>query len=106
MAINEQLIPNIMIGEKEADEAIDWRSLDDSDDIDNDEELEETPENVIEGLGFDPKEIEELTEDADFKESEHPRGQPGNAGQFAEKGTGTTSKSSTNIGNVKFKKAF
>lgn len=54
-----ETIPNIMIGEKEADEAIDWRSLDDSEDTDNDEELEETPEDVIEGLGFDPKEIEE-----------------------------------------------
>jgi len=54
-----ETIPNIMIGEKEADEAIDWRSLDDSDDIDSDEELEETPEDIIEELGFDPKEIEE-----------------------------------------------
>ena len=101
-----EIIPNIMIGEKEADEAVDWRSLEIDDDIDNDEELEQTPEDVIEGLGFDPKEIEDLenTEDADFKESEHPRGQPGNAGQFVEKGSGATSKSSTNIGNVKFKK--
>jgi len=61
METNEQLIPNIMIGSKEAEEVVDWRKFNDHDEdnIDNDEELEETPEDVIEGLGFDPKEIEE-----------------------------------------------
>lgn len=53
------IIPNIMIGNKEADEAVDWRNIETDDTEDTDEELEETPEDVIEGLGFDPKEIEE-----------------------------------------------
>lgn len=99
----EQLIlPNIIIGEKEADEAVDWRNIETDDTEDTDEELEETPEDVIEGLGFDPKEIEEITEDANFKETEHPRGQPDNPGQFVEKGAGASKPSS--MGNVKFKK--
>lgn len=56
----EQLIlPNIIIGEKEADEVVNWRDIEINDNEDDDEELEETPEDVIEGLGFDPKEIEE-----------------------------------------------
>ena len=56
----EQLIlPNIIIGEKEADEAVDWRNIETDDIEDTDEELEETPEDVIEELGFDPKEIKE-----------------------------------------------
>ena len=53
------ILPNIIIGEKEADEVVNWRDIEINDNEDDDEELEETPEDVIEGLGFDPKEIEE-----------------------------------------------
>lgn len=83
------LIPNIMIDDSPVDESVDWRNIDIGDNEDDDEELDETPEDVIETLGFDPKEIEELTEDG-FKESEHPRGQPDNPGQFVKKGEGST----------------
>src|SRR5215469_11182352 len=35
--------------------------------------------------------LEKLSDRAPFKESEHPRGQPGNAGQFVSEGEGSTS---------------
>lgn len=56
--MEDQLIPNIMIDDSPVDESVDWRNIDIGDSEDDDEELDETPEDVIEGLGFDPKEIE------------------------------------------------
>lgn len=52
-------IPNILIDNQEADKVVDWRKEDIDDAEDNDEELDQTPEDVIEGLGFDPKEFSE-----------------------------------------------
>lgn len=41
-------------------EKVDWRKTNDpKEDWDEDEELEKTPEDVIEMLGFDPKEPED-----------------------------------------------
>ena len=78
--------PNVRFGDKPP---VDWRD-EDFDDIDPDDEQIETPEDVIELLGFDPAE-DELAEDeewepvdeddedwlaqdeANFEESKHPR---------------------------------
>jgi len=57
--MEDQLIPDIMIDDKPADESVDWRDIDIDDSEDDDEELDKTPEDVIEALGFDPKEITE-----------------------------------------------
>ena len=57
--MEDQLIPNIMIDDSPVDESVDWRDIDIDDSEDDDEELAETPEDVIEALGFDPKEITE-----------------------------------------------
>ena len=53
----------------------DWRDEEfaDINDMDDDEEIE-TPEDVIEMLGFDPAEDDELAEDKEFSEADHPRG--------------------------------
>jgi hypothetical protein len=79
----------MFIGDYQADK-FDWRKHDgDSEDAgSNDEELEETPGDVLEMLGFDPKDLD-LAQD-EFNESDHPRGQPGNPGEFAKKGGGSS----------------
>jgi len=50
-------LPNMIIGNKEAFTK-EWRNYD-INNIDDDEELEKTPEDVVEMLGFDPKELNE-----------------------------------------------
>ena len=67
----------------------DWRAAPDDRDPD-DEELAETPPDVVKMLGFDPKGEGAGADDA-FEESKHPRGQPGNKGQFGSGGGGSES---------------
>ena len=60
---------------------------------DDDEELAETPADVVDMLGFDPLDINEgEAMDAGWNESDHPRGQPDNAGKFGAGGGGGASK--------------
>ena len=75
-----------------------WReSLADEVDPDDDE-LDETPEDVIMMLGFDPKEFNdpEPVGDAEFEESKHPRAPNGQFGQ----GSGGGSSSGGGGGNL------
>lgn len=75
----------------------DWREGDDDDPDPDDEELPETPPDVIAMLGFDPLDFTDDAEasedakppfaaDAEWNENDHTRGQPGNAGQFGSGG--------------------
>jgi hypothetical protein len=76
----------------------DWRE-DSTDDFDpDDEELPQTPPDVIAMLGFDPLDLDDdepeagedadppFAADAEWEEAAHKRGQPGNAGQFGSGG--------------------
>lgn len=49
------MLPDVHFGKADSD-SIDWRKETDDDELDNDEELEETPRDVVALLGFDPKE--------------------------------------------------
>jgi len=63
-------IPEVHFGNDE-DDNIDWRKVED-DSQDDDEILKETPQDVIDLLGFDPLEIKEETTDAnELKKGEH-----------------------------------
>jgi GNAT superfamily N-acetyltransferase len=85
-------LPQVSFGEV-SEEPMAWRT-DSVEEDDTDEDLPASEE-VIEMLGFDPDKEDwgEEAEDAEggFKESEHPRGQPDNPGQFVEKGKTTSS---------------
>ena len=98
--------PEDYIGKKKVSD-IDWRKYkDDEDDLDDPID-KPASKKLITALGVDPDELfseEGVTEDAssvfdrflmrrkkisldEFKEEEHPRGQPKNKGQFAKKGS-------------------
>lgn len=84
-------LPQANFGEV-SEEPIDWRA-DDSEEPDDDEDAPASEE-LIGLLGFDPdKEDWSVEDDAEgFKESDHPRGQPENAGQFTSKGSSGSKK--------------
>jgi len=79
-------LPDVAFGEADAPK-LDWRKERDDDEDPDDEEFLETPEDVHELLGFDPLDPDEA-QDAEFEETEHPRGAPGTSkgGQFVKKG--------------------
>ncbi|MDE2426240.1 MAG: hypothetical protein KGO96_10090 [Elusimicrobia bacterium] len=76
-AVTDRL-PDVHFGDVEDDELPPESDLDEADD---DEELAVTPTDVVELLGFDPLELEDVTADEltldDFKESDHPRDREG-----------------------------
>ncbi len=88
-------MPDVHFGDAEKP-LPDWRDEEfaDINDVDDDEEIE-TPDDVIDMLGFDPAEADELAEDKEFSEADHPRGQPGNAGQFGSGGAGKSKSTET-----------
>ena len=55
--LRDNELPDIWFGEV-GERGIDWRTLPDEVDPD-DEEMEQTPQDVIDLLGFDPKELED-----------------------------------------------
>jgi hypothetical protein len=56
--------PNARFGDRPS---VNWRDLPDIEDDDPDDEQIETPEDVVELLGFDPAEDDELAEDEDWE---------------------------------------
>jgi ADP-ribose pyrophosphatase YjhB (NUDIX family) len=97
-------LPDVFYGSTTKPQA-NWRSLQD-DSRDDDELLPKTPDDVIALLGFDPLHVDAdgneptaapvPTHDAEWEESKHKRGQPGNAGQFSSGGGGGTKKEPPN----------
>lgn len=90
---------DVFFGDAQADQLPDWRKLipDRDDEDDEDEPLSTAERAALVGiLGFDPTELEtDSVEMSQWVESEHPRGQPENAGEFGSKGgTKKTSESS------------
>jgi len=59
------MIPGVHFGEV-GEEPVDWRKSVDDQDLDDDEELDETPKDVVGILGFDPK-AEFLDQESDVK---------------------------------------
>lgn len=53
-------LPEVEFGDIKSNE-VDWRAADSAEyDVDDDEELEKTPEDVVEMLGVDPKELDSI----------------------------------------------
>lgn len=58
--MSEMELPGVTFGDIKSDE-FDWRKEDSKEyDVDDDELLEKTPEDVVEMLGFDPKELDSI----------------------------------------------
>lgn len=58
-------LPDVYFGDKKAADTKGWQDYDPG--ADDDEELEETPADVIEMLGFDPKDMEDEENDSEDK---------------------------------------
>ena len=66
-------MPNLGFGARCGGDRPDWRKFK-NDEPDDDTELAETPKSVVEMLGFDPLDDEaSASDEAKFKEEEHPR---------------------------------
>lgn len=86
--VDQVLMPDIWIANESGDGIVkyDPTAKGHTLDLESDDDIEPVvmPEHVVSILGFDPlQEAGFNTGDAEFEEAEHPRGQPGNAGQFA-----------------------
>jgi len=94
----------------------DWRGSEDFDPDDDD--MDETPPDVVSMLGFDPKEFDDETDEewhpfiefgldeANFKESEHPRDADGKFAPYQHSISGEVGKKmKTNLKTLEFKKA-
>lgn len=83
-------LPDVHFGSVDAPKA-NWREYDEPDP--DDEQLDETPSDVVMMLGFDPAEPDDETEDAgEFKESEHKRDKTGKFTAGSGGGGGAASK--------------
>lgn len=60
---DKPVLPNVRYGDKDSSEVVDWKDADIG--PDDDEELAETPKDVVDMLGFDPLHVE------DDEEEEH-----------------------------------
>jgi hypothetical protein len=84
--MTDGILPEVSFGTV-GQHLVDWRvKRDFLYDIDDDRELYFTPYDVVDVLGFDPKELREEETKDEFRESEHPRGQPENKGEFVSGG--------------------